>query len=545
MACNPTRSGSIDSGSIRSAAEATRYRRLVEKQPKFEEHDCSSKIAVVLSDIDVDSKTILKQLHDGLSDFWIPMSKNVYPRGLTPSDYQKYELIESRLLVKNFVIGSPDQWPGEHFHLSSDAIDEDSQLPNTLKYVRSIGGSNNTEVAEVKFHSGTSYALKRIERMKSYNEELEQMKYIKGEISALRKLRNVCHRHFVKLVASYTDTLYVGMLLCPVADCNLGEFMDNYPNSEKPDAHLLAGFFGCLTTALVDLHYVKQIRHKDIKPENILVKSNNVLLTDFGIALDWSKSGRTTTHEEKRKSTTYCAPEVFENHPRNSKSDIWSLGCVFLEMVAVLKGEGRKAVHDMLESHGPRRFSASRQSIEYVISELKRSESQYNVPLGWVEQMLKWRQEDRPNATELRDRILGVEQEAYCGICCRRTAVFKDDPTGNQWPLFAKIFVANGISWNNYWCDVKVTQVPSLHKNWISRGIVMKYGLEVYKSEAMEMVMLDGIVYMSTEYTKVTWMAENASRTLKEEFLVATVPTPFEVLVTEASYLALLSVPTT
>ncbi|OTB11254.1 hypothetical protein K445DRAFT_219031 [Daldinia sp. EC12] len=241
----------------------------------------------------------------------------------------------------------------------------------------------------------------------------------------------------------------------------------------------------------------------------------------------------------------YCAPEVFENHPRNSKSDIWSLGCVFLEMVAVLKGEGRKAVHDMLESHGPRRFSASRQSIEYVISELKRSESQYNVPLEWVEQMLKWRQEDRPNATELRDRILGVEQEAYCGICCRRTAVFKDDPTGNQWPLFARIFVANGISWNNNWCDVKVTQVPSLHKNWISRGIVMKYGHEVYKSEAMEMVMLDGTVYMSTEYTKVTWMAENASRTLKEEFLVATVPTPFEVLVTEASYLALLSVPTT
>ncbi|KAI1439331.1 hypothetical protein F5Y02DRAFT_406004 [Annulohypoxylon stygium] len=93
---------------------------------------------------------------------------------------------------------------------------------------------------------------------------------------------------------------YVGLLLSPVADCNLETYLDNYPTNPNPK--LLESFFGCLATALAHLHFVENIRHKDIKPRNILVYRNQILLADFGISLDWSETGKTTTDKERKKT---------------------------------------------------------------------------------------------------------------------------------------------------------------------------------------------------------------------------------------------------
>ncbi|KAI1394988.1 hypothetical protein F4819DRAFT_479862 [Hypoxylon fuscum] len=154
-------------------------------------------------------------------------------------------------------------------------MDQNSFMPTPLNYVRSVGGSANTDVAEVAYEQGTRYALKRIWRVNHYERELEQMNYIKGELSILRKIQNVRLRHFIKLVASYTYIQHIGMLLSPVADCNLGHFLNNFNTCKPRDVRLLSSFFGCLATTLAHLHYVEKVRHKDIKPENILIMGNN------------------------------------------------------------------------------------------------------------------------------------------------------------------------------------------------------------------------------------------------------------------------------
>jgi serine/threonine protein kinase len=80
---------------------------------------------------------------------------------------------------------------------------------------------------------------------------------------------------------SYTDPKYFALLMSPVADCDLSAYYALARDS-RDKLSLLRSFFGCLANALRYIHGVR-IRHRDIKPQNILVKGDRVFLTDFGM----------------------------------------------------------------------------------------------------------------------------------------------------------------------------------------------------------------------------------------------------------------------
>ncbi|KAH7403083.1 kinase-like domain-containing protein, partial [Cadophora sp. MPI-SDFR-AT-0126] len=78
--------------------------------------------------------------------------------------------------------------------------------------------------------------------------------------------------------------------------------------------------------------HAQRIRHKDIKPTNILVKDDNILIADFGLSKRFSDETTETRSTAGFKTPGYCAPEVAAHEPRSRASDIFSLGCVFAEM---------------------------------------------------------------------------------------------------------------------------------------------------------------------------------------------------------------------
>ena len=85
------------------------------------------------------------------------------------------------------------------------------------------------------------------------------------------------------------------------------------------------------------------IVHRDITPKNILISSDNVVkLIDFGISRK-TKEGRT-------KDTTilgtagYAAPEQFGFMQTDIRSDIYSIGVVFHEMLTGKMPEGNKCI---------------------------------------------------------------------------------------------------------------------------------------------------------------------------------------------------------
>ncbi|KAL8639536.1 MAG: hypothetical protein Q9228_003439 [Teloschistes exilis] len=102
----------------------------------------------------------------------------------------------------------------------------------------------------------------------------------------------------------------------------------------------LRRYFVCLSRALNYLHE-SDIRHKDIKPANVLLdSSNNVVLTDFGISRRFPKKSSHLTSDRWEWTHKYASPEIMKGKkvPRDDSSDIFSLGCVFLEMATLILG---------------------------------------------------------------------------------------------------------------------------------------------------------------------------------------------------------------
>lgn len=278
-------------------------------------------------------QTIEVFLSQGISDVWFPFTHKTLPEGLK-SPSMRYEFLEAQRLVLCKALDL-ERETGKHMNFS-----QTSELP--FIKVGDLGKGGYSYVDRViSTISHKEYARKLIPRGRTFKKDYEVLKSFEKELGNLKKLS---HPHIVELIGSYTDPRFVG-IMSPVADCDLKMFLDSGPSEITGQLSFLRTFFGCLTAALCYLHE-NCIRHKDIKPANILVKGHHVYLADFGISLDWTDFGNSTTTGPATAVThQYCAPEVADYFPRNSSSDIWSLGCVFLEIWTVIKGRTHPKSH--------------------------------------------------------------------------------------------------------------------------------------------------------------------------------------------------------
>lgn len=88
--------------------------------------------------------------------------------------------------------------------------------------------------------------------------------------------------------------------------------------------------------ALVVAH-AQGVLHCDIKPENIMLSSDGqVKILDFGVARRFTRSDQSTTIDRPGTiygTLAYMAPEVLLEKPADARTDIFSLGVVFYELL--------------------------------------------------------------------------------------------------------------------------------------------------------------------------------------------------------------------
>ena len=106
-----------------------------------------------------------------------------------------------------------------------------------------------------------------------------------------------------------------------------------------------------IASALASAHSHNVI-HRDVKPANILFRNEMTpLLTDFGIA-------KQTDHDQDLTSTgiflgspNYVSPEQADGRKVDGRSDIYSLGCIFYEMLTGYKPYHSNSVIDIVIKH--------------------------------------------------------------------------------------------------------------------------------------------------------------------------------------------------
>ncbi|MFQ6619012.1 hypothetical protein Gotur_001397, partial [Gossypium turneri] len=115
-------------------------------------------------------------------------------------------------------------------------------------------------------------------------------------------------------------------------DLDLKKHMDSCPEFGK-DPRMIKTFLYQILRGVAYCHS-HRVLHRDLKPQNLLIdrRTNALKLADFGLARAFGIPVRTFTHEVV--TLWYRAPEILLGSRHYSTPvDVWSVGCIFAEMV--------------------------------------------------------------------------------------------------------------------------------------------------------------------------------------------------------------------
>ncbi|KZP29082.1 kinase-like protein [Athelia psychrophila] len=177
-------------------------------------------------------------------------------------------------------------------------------------------------------------------------------KQIVAEVNILKDLH---HEHIVRYMDRYVDRdagiLYIMMEYCGGGDLSTVIKQAQKHNRPIPEDTIWLYFMQILQ-ALTHCHHPNsqsrsgssgnaegeggkraQILHRDLKPDNVFLDENNIVkLGDFGLSKQLAQASFANTYVG---TPYYMSPELMQERAYDSKSDIWSLGCMIYELCAL------------------------------------------------------------------------------------------------------------------------------------------------------------------------------------------------------------------
>lgn len=275
---------------------------------------------------------------------------------------------------------------------------------------RLLGQGSQAVVDAVRNDDGLRIARKTILRS-----HLAHRSFL-NEIRALGAMR---HPHITRLLGTSLFDLGYTIYLYPVADTDLRWLMSQPIDSGTENALAQTA---CLVSALAQAHG-KGFVHNDIKPANILIKRStsyheygkirapdilddrsasqfHVILADFGLSRRLpDTSSLPQAYGRVTGTPMYTAPECTSS----PSSDIWSLGCVFTEILTWHFHRPLHAVDEYLQ-HQP--YHANPGLIRTWLTTLDPADDAEAVTMiALTQEMLSPRSEDRPTAKELASKL--------------------------------------------------------------------------------------------------------------------------------------------
>lgn len=241
------------------------------------------------------------------------------PNGLTALELSKAALESARQLCAGSGALSPDS----------------VALGATLSASEAVRGSKFTWVRGEVIGTGTmGNVFKALDQKNGQIIAVKELGLEDGEMKFLKALENE-----IDIIKDLRHPRIVSFFGSDLIDNNLYVYLEYMPGGSVAqviadfgalDESLIVSYTRDLVEGLEYLHTREPpVLHRDIKGANILVGLDcRVKLTDFGC----SKRTEESKSKSMRGSIPWMAPEVITSSGAGRKADIWSLGCVIIEM---------------------------------------------------------------------------------------------------------------------------------------------------------------------------------------------------------------------
>jgi mitogen-activated protein kinase kinase kinase len=237
--------------------------------------------------------------------------------------------------------------PGTLTHiLSEDGEEQDEELTRFLagesweniKWMKgALIGQGSFGSVYLALHSitGELMAVKQVEMPSNAGSQMDNKK--KAMVDALKReiglLRELQHPNIVQYLGSSSDEDHLNIFLEYVPGGSVAALLNQYGPLQEP---LIRNFVRQILTGLAYLHG-REIIHRDIKGANVLVDNKGgIKISDFGISKRVEASSVLSSGARNRPSLQgsvfWMAPEVVKQTSYTRKADIWSLGCLIVEM---------------------------------------------------------------------------------------------------------------------------------------------------------------------------------------------------------------------
>jgi eukaryotic-like serine/threonine-protein kinase len=194
------------------------------------------------------------------------------------------------------------------------------------RFVREIavGGTSMVYLAESE-RAGEMVVLKVLREAPESRDPHAQFARFLQEYDLISRIR---HPNVVRIydLGIADDHAYIAMEHFP-----LGDLRGHIASVLRPTEAL--AYLGQMAGALQVVHEVG-VLHRDLKPGNIMMRADgSIALIDFGLAKQVSLDRDMTGTGEIFGTPYYMSPEQGHGHELDERSDLYSLGVIFFEML--------------------------------------------------------------------------------------------------------------------------------------------------------------------------------------------------------------------
>lgn len=221
-------------------------------------------------------------------------------------------------------------------------LKENVLMPDRFEMIRHIASGGMAEVflCRQKGSEGFSklVAIKKILHQFSADERFLRMFTREAKLAAMLNHNNICKVYdFVKYGDEYL------LIMEYISGITLRDLIEKLQQGMKRiPIQVTLGIIQNIAKALNYIHSLKdrqgkplELVHRDVTPSNIMLSDKGeVKLMDFGIAkIEGLPTGSTSTGEIKGK-IGYLSPEQVEGLQIDQRSDIFSMGVIFYELLS-------------------------------------------------------------------------------------------------------------------------------------------------------------------------------------------------------------------